>query len=169
MTASIEIFLLVAAILTLVSVLASKLSDRFTVPALLLFLVIGMVAGSEGLGGIYFDNYQIAKSIGIVALIFIIFLGGIDTAWRSVKPLLIPGIILSTVGVFITALIVGFSAVWILKFTLSEGLLLGAIVSSTDAAAVFSVLRSRRISLKGDLKPLLELESAVMTQWRGRF
>ncbi|MBM3244902.1 MAG: potassium/proton antiporter [Candidatus Omnitrophica bacterium] len=154
-----EVFLLVAAILTLVSVLASKLSDRFAVPALLFFLVIGMVAGSEGLGKIYFDNYLVAKSFGIVALIFIIFLGGIDTAWRSVRYLIMPGLILSTAGVFITALVVGFFAVWILKFTLIEGLLLGAIVSSTDAAAVFSVLRSKRISLKGGLKPLLELES----------
>ncbi|HAJ57370.1 MAG TPA: potassium/proton antiporter [Candidatus Omnitrophica bacterium] len=156
---SIELFLLVAAILTLVSVLASKLSDKFTVPALLLFLAIGMAAGSEGLGGIYFDNYHVAKSIGIVALIFIIFLGGINTLWRSVRPLFAPGLVLSTAGVFITALVVGFFAVWILKFTLVEGLLLGAIVSSTDAAAVFSVLRSKKISLKGDLRPLLELES----------
>jgi potassium/hydrogen antiporter len=156
---SIELFLLVAAILTLVSVLASKLSDRLAVPALLFFLAIGIMAGSEGLGGIFFDNYRIAKFIGTIALVFIIFLGGVDTAWRSVKPLLAPGIILATAGVFITALIVGLFAVWILKFSLVEGLLLGAIVSSTDAVAVFSVLRSKRISLKKGLKPLLELES----------
>ncbi|MFA5060150.1 MAG: potassium/proton antiporter [Candidatus Omnitrophota bacterium] len=159
MTFTLEIFLLLAAVLTLISVLASKLSDRFAVPALLLFLIIGMIAGSEGLGGIYFDNYQAAKSIGIIALIFIIFLGGIDTSWNAVKPLFAPGIILSTAGVLLTALIVGFFAVLVLKFTLIEGLLLGAIVSSTDAAAVFSVLRSKKISLKGSLKPLLEFES----------
>jgi len=156
---SIEFALLIAAALTLLSVLASKLSDRLAVPALLLFLLIGILAGSEGVGGIYFDNYQAAKSIGIVALIFIIFLGGIDTSWKSIKPIILPGIVLSTFGVFFTALIVGFFATMILKFTLIEGLLLGAIVSSTDAAAVFSVLRSRKISLKRNLKPLLEFES----------
>ncbi|MDD5585278.1 MAG: cation:proton antiporter, partial [Candidatus Omnitrophica bacterium] len=159
MIVPVEIFLLGAAVLTLVSVLASKLSDRFAVPALLLFLVIGMLAGSEGIGGIYFDNYGLAKSLGIIALIFIIFSGGLDTTWKSVEPLFLPGLILSTIGVLITAVVVGFFAMSVLKFSLFEGLLLGAIVSSTDAAAVFSVLRSKKISLKGDLKPLLELES----------
>ncbi|MDD4938617.1 MAG: potassium/proton antiporter [Candidatus Omnitrophica bacterium] len=156
---AIETIILWAAILTLVSVLASKLSDRFALPALLLFLIIGMLAGSEGLGGIYFDDYSIAKSIGLIALIFIIFSGGLDTSWKSVKPLFIPGLVLSTAGVLITAIIVGIFAVVILKFSLLEGLLLGSIVSSTDAAAVFTVLRSRRIALKGNLRPLLELES----------
>ncbi len=154
-----EIILLWAAVLTLISVLASKISDRFAVPALLLFLVIGMLAGSEGVGGLQFDNYQLAKSIGILALIFIIFLGGIDTTWHSIMPLMAPGILLSTLGVLITALIVGLLSAWLLRCTLAEGLLLGAIVSSTDAAAVFSVLRSKKISLKGSLKPLLEFES----------
>lgn len=158
-TVSIELVLLIAAVLTLLSVLASKLSDRLAVPALLLFLVIGILAGSEGIGGIYFDNFQAAKSIGIVALIFIIFLGGIDTSWRSIKPVIAPGIVLSTLGVLLTALVVGLFATLILKFTFFEGLLLGAIVSSTDAAAVFSILRSRKISLKRNLKPLLEFES----------
>jgi cell volume regulation protein A len=128
-------------------------------PALLLFLVIGMLAGSEGIGGIYFDDYGIAKSVGTIALIFIIFSGGLDTAWKSVRPLFLPGLVLSTAGVLITALLVGYFAVVILKFSLLEGLLLGSIVSSTDAAAVFSVLRTRKISLKGRLRPLLELES----------
>ena len=145
--------------LALLSIVSSKLSDRFAVPAFLLFLTIGMLAGSEGLGGIYFDNYRIAKSIGVVALIFIIFSGGLDTTWKTVKPLLLPGLILSTAGVVMTALIVGVCAMGIFKFSLAEGLLLGAIVSSTDVAAVFSVLRLRKISLKGHLKPLLELES----------
>ncbi|HNQ35829.1 MAG TPA: potassium/proton antiporter, partial [bacterium] len=124
-----------------------------------LFLLVGILAGSEGLGGIYFDDYGLAKTIGIVALIFIIYYGGLDTAWKSVKPLLFPGLALSTFGVLVTAFTVGLFAMAILKFSPLEGLLLGSIVSSTDAAAVFSVLRSRRISLKGDLKALLELES----------
>lgn len=159
MALPIEFLILIAAALTLLSVLASKISDRLAVPALLLFLLIGMAAGCEGIGGIYFNNYHIAKFIGIVALIFIIFLGGIDTSWKAIKPVIGPGIVLSTLGVLLTAFIVGVFAVVILKFTLIEGLLMGAIVSSTDAAAVFSVLRSRRISLRRNLKPLLELES----------
>ncbi|MCM8814287.1 MAG: potassium/proton antiporter [Candidatus Omnitrophica bacterium] len=154
-----EIFLLWASGLTLLSVVVSKVSDRFAVPALLLFLLVGIIAGSEGLGGIYFDNYHIAKSVGIIALIFIIFLGGIETEWKSVRPVLAPGMLLSTVGVLITALTVGICTTVLLNFTLVEGLLMGAIVSSTDAAAVFSILRSKKISLKGNLKPLLELES----------
>ena len=159
MTIPIEILLLWAAALALISVLASKVSGRFAVPALLVFLVIGMLAGSEGIGKIYFDNYGLAKSIGIIALILIIYSGGLDTSWKSVKPLFGPGIVLSTLGVLITAIVVGVFAVLLLKFSLFEGLLLGAIVSSTDVAAVFSVLRSKKISLKGNLKPLLELES----------
>ncbi|MFA4934195.1 MAG: potassium/proton antiporter, partial [Candidatus Omnitrophota bacterium] len=137
----------------------SKASDRFAIPALLLFLVIGMLAGSEGIGRIYFDNARLAKSIGVIALIFIIFSGGLDTNWKDTKPIVWPGIILSTLGVLLTAVITGFFAVYILKFSLLQGMLLGSIVSSTDAAAVFSILRSRRISLKQPLKPLLEFES----------
>lgn len=156
---AIEQFILWAAVLTIVSVLVSKISDRFSLPALLLFLAIGMLAGSEGLGLIYFSDYAIAKSIGVIALVFIIFSGGLDTPWKSVKPLFLPGLAMSTVGVLVTALVVGWFSVAVLKFSLLEGLLLGSIVSSTDAAAVFSILRSRKISLKGKLRPLLQLES----------
>ena len=141
------------------SVVSSKLSDRFAIPVLLLFLTIGMLAGSEGIGKLYFDNAQLAKSIGIVALIFIIFSGGLDTNWKDTKAVVWPGVILSTAGVLLTAIITGFFAVYILKFSFLEGMLLGSIVSSTDAAAVFSILRSKRISLKPPLKPLLEFES----------
>jgi cell volume regulation protein A len=118
-----------------------------------------MFAGSEGVGGIYFDNAQLAKSIGVVALIFIIFSGGLDTNWKETKSVVWHGVILSTVGVLLTAVITGIFAVYILKFSFLEGMLLGSIVSSTDAAAVFSILRSKRISLRSPLKPLLEFES----------
>lgn len=155
-----ETILLWVAVLLFVSVISSKISDRFAVPVLLLFLAIGMLAGSEGIGRIYFDNAQIAKSLGIVTLVFIIFSGGLDTNWKDSKSIVLPGILLSTIGVLVTAIITGFFAVYILKFSFFEGMLLGSIVSSTDAAAVFAVLRSRRISLKKPLKPLLELESA---------
>ena len=155
----IENILLWVAVLIFVSAVSSKLSDRFAIPALLLFLVIGMLVGSEGIGKIYFDNAQLAKSIGVVALVFIIFSGGLDTNWRDTKTVLWPGVILSTVGVLLTAIITGFFAMHILKFSFLEGMLLGSIVSSTDAAAVFSILRSKRITLKQPLKPLLEFES----------
>jgi cell volume regulation protein A len=118
-----------------------------------------MLAGSEGIGKLYFDNAQLAKSIGIVALIFIIFSGGLDTNWKDTRAVAWPGVVLSTLGVLLTAVITGLCAVYILKFSFLEGMLLGSIVSSTDAAAVFSILRSKRISLKSPLKPLLEFES----------
>jgi cell volume regulation protein A len=156
---SIEHILLWVAVLLFLSVISSKLSDKFAIPILLLFLAVGMLAGSEGLGGIDFNNAPLAKSIGITALIFIIFSGGLNTSWKDTRYIIWPGVILSTVGVFLTAVIIGLFAVYILKFSLLEGLLLGSIVSSTDAAAVFSILGSRKISLAKPLKPLLEFES----------
>lgn len=145
--------------LIFISIISSKVLDRFAVPVLLVFLGIGILAGSEGVGKIYFDNAVFAKSLGTVALIFIIFSGGLDTDWKETKPIVVPGIILSTFGVLITAVVTGFFAVYILKFSILEGMLLGSIVSSTDAAAVFTTLRSKNISLKKPLKPLLEFES----------
>lgn len=155
----IEYILLGAAVLLLLSIVASKASGRLGVPSLLLFLIVGMLAGSDGPGGIHFDDPSLTQLIGVVALSFILFAGGLDTNWGSVRPVLWQGVALSTVGVFITAVLVGWFAASILDFSLLEGLLLGAIISSTDAAAVFAVLRSKKVSLKGPLKPLLELES----------
>ena len=149
-----------AAALVLLGVLASKISDRLGVPALLLFLVIGMLAGSEGLGGIDFTDFELAQAVGVVALAFILFAGGLDTEWRSVRPVLGSGVLLATFGVLVTAVVTGVVASWVLDVSLTVGMLLGAIVSSTDAAAVFAVLRSQSVSLKGRLRPLLELESA---------
>jgi cell volume regulation protein A len=156
---SFEFILIIAASLLLISVLVSKISDRSGIPALLLFLGIGMLAGSDGLGGIYFNDPALTQFIGIVALNLILFAGGLDTQWKDVRPVLKYGVALSTLGVFITALVVGITAQYLLGFTLLQGLLLGAIVSSTDAAAVFSILRSKSLGLKGKLRPLLELES----------
>ncbi len=154
-----EYSLLIGSILILIAIAVSKFSDRFGIPALILFLGIGMLAGSEGIGGIYFDNPKTAQSIGIVALIFILFTGGLDTQWKSVKPVVAPSLILATIGVLLTALLVGSFAYFLLDLELLPSILLGAIISSTDAAAVFSVLNSKGVSLKGKLKPLLEFES----------
>lgn len=155
----IEHVLIGAAVLLLLSVIASKASAQLGIPSLLLFLFIGMLAGSEGLGGIYFDDAQVAQFVGVVALTFILFAGGLDTNWIQIKPVLGRGIILATAGVMLTAILVGGFSIMVLGLNYLDGLLLGAIVSSTDAAAVFSLLRSKKTSLKGDLKPLLEFES----------
>lgn len=159
MTLTTENILLIGSILLFVSLFAGKTSFKFGVPVLILFLSIGMLAGSEGIVGIKFDNPKTAQFIGIVALNFILFSGGLDTQWSAVKPILWQGITLSTFGVLLTAVLVGLFVWAITDFTLYEGLLVGSIVSSTDSAAVFSILRSKKLSLKGNLRPLLELES----------
>jgi cell volume regulation protein A len=154
-----ENILLIGSILLLISIIAGKTTDRFGVPTLIFFLIIGILAGSEGIGGIHFENAQLAQLIGVVALNFILFSGGLDTNWQSIRPVLWRGVALSTIGVFITALSVGLFVYYFFDFTLLEGLLLGSIVSSTDAAAVFSILRNKGVGLKGFIRPLLELES----------
>lgn len=151
--------LLIGSLLLLVSVIAGKTTNRLGVPTLIFFLVIGVLAGSEGIGGIHFSDAGIAQFIGIVALNFILFSGGLDTNWQSIKPVLWKGISLSTLGVFLTAITVGVFVHYAFGFTIWEGLLLGSIVSATDAAAVFSILRNRGVALKGYLRPVLELES----------
>ncbi|MBN1967006.1 MAG: potassium/proton antiporter [Anaerolineae bacterium] len=156
---TIEVILVWAALLLLVSILASRVSAYLGVPALLLFLLIGMLAGSEGPGGVYFDDPWFSQLLSVVALAFILFSGGLDTQLRDIRPVLRKGLLLSTFGVFVTALSVGWVATVLLDFSFKEGVLLGAIVSSTDAAAVFAVLRAKNVGLKGNLKPLLELES----------
>jgi len=159
MTLSIEHALVIGGILFVVSIFASKTSGRTGVPALLLFLLIGMIAGSEGLGGLYFDNYHAAQSVGIVALIYILFSGGLDANIGPIRSVALAGGMLSTLGVIITSVMVGIFSRYVLGFEWLQALLLGAIVSSTDAAAVFTVLRSKGLGLKNRLKPLLELES----------
>lgn len=154
-----EPLLAAAAALVLAGVLVSKVSTRLGVPALLLFLGVGMLAGSDGVGGIHFADFAGAQSVGIVALAFILYAGGLSTSWSDVRPVLAPAVALATVGVGVTALVAGVIAAWALDLSLTTGLLLGAIISSTDAAAVFSVLRSRSVSLRGEIRPLLELES----------
>ncbi len=159
MNFTIENFLLIGSVLLLISIIAGKASYRFGIPTLILFLVIGMLAGSEGIGGLHFDDPKLARFIGIASLNFILFSGGLDTNWSSIRPVFWQGFSLSTLGVLLTALSLG-TFIWLVTdFTLFEGFLLGAIVSSTDAAAVFSILRSKSLALKGNLRPTLEFES----------
>lgn len=156
---SIDGWLLIAAVLLLLGVVASKVSSRLGVPSLLLFLALGMLAGSDGPGGIELEDFELVQSLGVVALAFILFSGGLETRWDDVRPVLWKGIGLATVGVATTAAIVGAFATVVLDLSITAGILLGAIISSTDAAAVFSVLRSRGVGLRPPLRPLLELES----------
>lgn len=161
----IEAVLLVLSALFFLSVLAGKASSRFGVPALLLFLAVGMLCGTDGLG-IQFDNIHLAQTIGTVALCIILFSGGMDTQISEIKPIMLQGLILSTLGVLITALITGVIIWWILGMTLPAAgmgflasLLLASTMSSTDSASVFSILRSKNLNLKHNLRPMLELES----------
>jgi len=153
--------LIIAAILIILSVVASKASSRFGIPALVLFLLIGMGVGNHGLHEAPLITYELAQQLGIFALIFILFSGGLNTKIKNVRPVLKPALILSTIGVIISTALVGVFSYFVLDLTLIEGLLLGATVSSTDVAAVFTVLRSKSVSLKDGVGPLLELESAL--------
>ena len=160
-----ELALLLISILFFVSIVADKAGYRFGVPSLLLFLAVGMLFGSDGFG-IEFDNITMAETVGTIALCVILFSGGMDTKINDIKPVLAQGIVLSTVGVLLTALFTGLAIWWILGMTyeaatfgLSTSLLLGATMSSTDSASVFSILRAKGLRLKNNLKPMLELES----------
>ncbi len=156
----VEVFLLVAGVLLLASLVVSRLGGRLGVPGLLLFLGVGMFAGSDGLG-IQFSDFRLAQALGTVALCFILFQGGLDTNWRLVRPVVRRGLSLATLGVLLTAGVMAVFAHFALGFSWLGAWLLGAIVSSTDASAVFSVLKERNLGLKGDIDPLLEFESGV--------
>lgn len=156
---SLEVTLLGASLLLTLSVFASRISSKFGVPSLLLFLAIGMLAGSEGPGGIEFENYKLAFAIGSVCLALIIFDGGMRTSWKNVKPVFGVGVSLSLLGTLGTGVFTGVFAHFALDLGWIESMLLGSIVSSTDAAAVFSLLRAKALALKGRLKQTLEFEA----------
>lgn len=158
---SIEPLLLGGAGLVVLAVLSSRIAGRLGVPALLLFLGIGMLAGSDGPGGVDFTDFELAQAVGIGSLALILFTGGLGTSWPLVRPVAASSMLLATVGVAVTAAITGAAAAWVLDLPVEVGLLLGAIVSSTDAAAVFSILRSRNTGLAGGIQPTLELESGA--------
>ena len=153
--------LLIFSLLLFFAILAGKTSSRIGVPALILFLGIGMLAGSEGIGKIEFgyEQAEIAQFIGTAALCFILFSGGLDTKWSAIKPVIGKGVTLSTLGVLLTAFFIGLFVKCVTNFSWAESFLLGSIVSSTDAAAVFNILNAQNLSLKNNLKPLLEFES----------
>lgn len=156
---SINTVVFMTGILLLLGIGSSKFSARIGMPVLVLFLGVGMVAGSEGIGGIAFENYHFANSIGSVALALILFDGGLRTSLRSVRAAWRAALSLSTLGVVLTSLLTGIAAAWVLDIPILHGMLLGAIVGSTDAAAVFSVLRTSGLRLSPRLTATLEVES----------
>lgn len=138
----------------------SRYLSKAGIPVLVFFIFAGMLMGSDGIGGIYFDDAAAASIVGNFAICYILFAGGMATRWRSAERVLLPGVLLSTEGVLITAFLAGAAAHFMAGLSWLQGLLLGAVVSCTDAASVFSILRSNNINLKEPLAPLLELESS---------
>ena len=165
MTFTPENILLLGSILIIAAIMISRVGYKFGIPTLLLFLFVGMAFGTDGLG-LEFNNYSTAQFIGVVAMTVILFAGGLETDFRSVKPVLKQGIVLSTVGVLLTVLFTGFFIYgmtrWLkfpIELSLTMSLLMAAVMSSTDSASVFSILRDNRMRLKENLQPILELES----------
>ncbi|KKO46493.1 potassium transporter Trk [Arsukibacterium ikkense] len=156
---AINLTILVGGLLFFVSIIATLISARLGAPMLLIFLVIGMIAGEDGLAGIQFDNPQTAFLIGSIALVIILFDGGMRTHPERFRVALAPASMLATLGVVITCGVVGLSAAYLLNLSIVEGLLLGAILSSTDAAAVFSIFQSQRLQIKQRVASTLEIES----------
>src|SRR5579862_3446737 len=150
---------LVAGAILLLAVVAAVATRRLRFPLLITFLGLGMLLGSEGVGGIYFDDAELARAIGIIGLIAILFEGGLTTHWREIRPVLAPVLVLSTVGVLITAAAGAVAAHHLCGFSWPNAFLLGAIVGSTDAAAVFATLRFTR--LRPRLTTLLAAESGA--------
>ncbi len=169
---AITIYMIIGAILLIVSIFASKASSRFGVPSLLLFLGVGMLFGSGGLEWINVDNTHAhtVQAIGTLALCIILFSGGFETSFREIRPVLGPGVVLATGGVLMTALLTG-GFIWLIsgvifkwgliaiRLSFLESLLMASVMSSTDSASVFSILRSKKQGLRQNLRPLLELES----------
>jgi potassium/hydrogen antiporter len=151
--------ILIAGVLLAAGIVGALLADRVRIPGLLLFLALGMLAGSEGIGGIHFENAELARTLGTIALILILFEGGITSGWSEIRPVLGTAASLATVGTLATAVIAGFAAKLIFDLTLLEGMIVGAATAATDSAAIFAVLR--RSKLEKPLARSLEGESGM--------
>lgn len=152
-------YILIVAAIILLCLFLNKLSSRLGIPVLLAFILLGMLFGTDGLLKISFDNYKIAEEICTVSLIFIMFYGGFGTNWKQAKPVAGKAVLLSTVGVLLTAAATGLFCYGVLHFRFWESMLIGAVLSSTDAASVFSILRSKQLNLKDNTASMLEMES----------
>lgn len=152
-------YILIVTVIILLCLFLNKLSSKIGIPVLLAFIILGMLFGTDGLLKISFDNYRIAEEICTVSLIFIMFYGGFGTNWKQAKSVAGKAVLLSTVGVLLTAVTTGFFCYGVLHFRFWESMLIGAVLSSTDAASVFSILRSRQLNLKDNTASMLEMES----------
>ncbi len=151
--------LLILSFVLILCIMLTKVSSRLGMPMLLAFIILGMLFGSDGIFKIPFENYVIMEQIATIALIFIIFYGGFGTKWATAKPVVVKAAMLSTLGVVITAVLIGIFCHFVIGMSILISFLLGAVISSTDAASVFSILRSKKLNLKEGTAPLLELES----------
>lgn len=153
------VYVLGIALVILLCVLAEKFSDKFGMPALILFMFIGMLFGSDGILKIPFDNFELAENICSIALVFIMFYGGFNTKWSVAKPVAAKAITLSTLGVVMTAGITTLICKYVLGLSIQESFLIGSVLSSTDAASVFAILRKHKLNLKDGTASILEVES----------
>lgn len=151
--------LLIISVIILLCIIANRFSDKFGMPVLLLFMLLGIAFGVDGIYGFAFDDYNLTGRVCSIALAFIMFYGGFGTKWSAAKPVAVKSVLLSTVGVVLTALLTALFCVLCLGFTPVEGFLVGSVLSSTDAASVFSILRSKKLSLKDGTASMLEIES----------
>ena len=151
--------MIIFALILIVCIVTSKALYKFGVPILLIFMVLGMLFGTDGIGKIAFSNYNMAQELCSLGLLFIMFYGGFCTNWSIAKPVAFRSVLMSTVGVIITAGFTGTFCYYIMETSLLEGLLIGSVVASTDAASVFAILRSQKLNLKGSLASILEVES----------
>lgn len=154
-----ETSLILCAVVIATCILTNKLTNRIGVPAVLVFMAIGMIFGSEGIFKIPFDNFELAEKICSTALVFIMFYGGFGTSIKAAKPVLKQSLCMSTIGVVLTSTLTGVFCHYVLHMSMQEGMLLGAVVGSTDAASVFSILRSKQLNLKDGTASILEVES----------
>ena len=159
------ISLTIIAIVIVACVLCNKLTNKIGVPMLLAFILLGVIFGSDGIFKIPFDDFEFVEQVCTVALIFIMFYGGFGTNWKEAKPVAPKALLLSSVGVIATSFLVGIFCYYILHFEWLESLLIGAVLGSTDAASVFSVLRSKQLNLRYKTASLLELESGSNDPW----
>lgn len=157
--------LIIGAVIVITCILCNKISNKIGIPMLLAFILLGMVFGSDGIFKIEFENFVFAEQTCSIALIFIIFYGGFGTKWKQAKQVAVQSLVLSSVGVILTALLTGLFCRYILQFEWLESLLIGSVLGSTDAASVFSILRSKKLNLKYGTASMLELESGSNDPW----
>src|SRR5690349_9742158 len=158
---SVSLTILFGAVLVLAGIMSSLVAMRFGAPLLLVFLVVGLLAGESGIGGVKFDDVQTAYTVGCMALGLILFDGGLRTRFATVRNVLGPAGLLATIGVLITATLTAPMALWMLGTTWTESLLVGAVMASTDAAAVFFLLHAKGLRLRPRVSAPLEVESGI--------